>query len=108
MWELNLKDIDYFLNNDGHRYLLHAIDPFSKYTHMVTIRSKTGEDIASAISSILARRRGKRSHGVRTDKYKEFVKARFSKLLTGVDPDMRVLRNLDMKCAIVEGFRMLK
>ena len=42
---------------------------------------------------------------MRTDKSKEFVNARFRKLLNGEVIDMKVFRNPNVKRAIVERFK---
>jgi hypothetical protein len=41
---------------------------------------------------------------MRTDKGKEFLNTTFRKLLDGEGIEMRVCRNLDVKCATVERF----
>ena len=39
--------------NKGYKFLLTVIDIFSKYAWAITVKSKTGKDIAAAIETIL-------------------------------------------------------
>jgi glycerol dehydrogenase-like iron-containing ADH family enzyme len=67
--------------------------------------SKTAGAIASAFRSILAKNDGRRPLVVRTDKGKEFVNAKFRELLDSKGIEMRMCRNPDVKCAIVERIK---
>jgi transposase InsO family protein len=107
LWELDLTDMSSLTShNSGYKYLLNAIDAFSKFAYSVPIRFKTAEAVVSAFRSILARTGGRRPLVVRTDKGKEFVNVKFRKLLDTEEIEMRVCRNPDVKCAIVERFNM--
>jgi len=59
-------------HNDGHKYLLNAIDAFSKYAYSVPIRFETSENVASDIGSISDRTRGGRTLVVRKGQGKSF------------------------------------
>jgi hypothetical protein len=37
----------------GYKYLLTVIDVFSKYLHMVPLKSKSGKDVSAAFLSVL-------------------------------------------------------
>jgi transposase InsO family protein len=105
LWELDLADMSLLASyNGGHKYLLNAIDAFSKYTYSVPISSKTAGAVASAFRSILTKNGDRRLLVVRTDKGKEFVNSKFRYLLDSKGIEMRVCRNPDVKCAIVERF----
>jgi transposase InsO family protein len=67
--------------NDRYRYLLSLIDVFSKFLHIVPLRSKTGTDVASALRSILANYSRRRPIWVRTDRGKEFLNRSFQDML---------------------------
>jgi transposase InsO family protein len=110
LWELDLADMSSLaLHNGGHNYLLKAIDAFSKYACWLPLRSKTVGAVASAFRSILAKNGNRRPLVVRTDKGKVFVNAKFRELLDSKGIEMRVCRNPDVECAIVERFsRTLK
>jgi hypothetical protein len=51
MWELVLADICSLVSHDGHRYLLNAIDGFSKYAYSVPIPIKMTEAVSYAFCS---------------------------------------------------------
>jgi hypothetical protein len=53
----------------------------------------------------LSRNRDRKQLVVRTNKGKEFVNAKFRKLLDGEGIEMRVCRNPDLKCGILERFK---
>jgi len=60
-------------HNDGYKYLLAVIDVFSKFLHIVPLKSRTGKDVSSAFHSILQDRKyskpiKRRPIWVRTDK----------------------------------------
>jgi len=101
LWEL---DVGYLAShNDMHRYLLNANHAFCKYSYSVPIRSKTGESVASAFLSIMANtRRSRNPLAVRKTKGKDFVNARFLKLLDGQVIEVRVCRNSDLNCSVLE------
>ena len=40
-------------HNDGVKYLLTVIDVFSKFLHMVSLKSKSGKDVSAAFQSVL-------------------------------------------------------
>ena len=67
-------------HNYGYKYLLTVIDVFSKFLHMVPLKSKSGKDVISAFQSLLKDPRylkpiKRRPVWVRTDKGKEFLNA---------------------------------
>jgi hypothetical protein len=78
VWESDLVDVQ-GLNkyNDGVKYLLTVIEVFSKFLHIIPLKSKTGTAVTSAFQSILNDPRylkpiRKRPVWVRTDRGKEF------------------------------------
>jgi hypothetical protein len=53
-WECDLIDVPNVARyNDNYRYILSAIDVFSKYLHMVPLQKKTWKPVAEAFGSIL-------------------------------------------------------
>lgn len=70
-WDVDLMDMkDLADDNDGFKYVLAAIDIFSRYAWCVPVRSKAGKDVADAFARLLAGPR--RPNIVRTDKGREF------------------------------------
>jgi len=72
VWECDLVDVRALGRfDDNDKYILSVTDIFSKYLHLVPLRSKTGTAVASAFTSIFedsGRRR--RPVLVRTDRGK--------------------------------------
>jgi len=84
VWECDLVDVQaisrYNINNN--KFLLTAIDVFSKFLHVVPLRSKTGKDVTTAFLSIFkdptySGSPRRRPIMVRTDKGKEFLNKTF-------------------------------
>jgi hypothetical protein len=59
--------------NDMHRYILSVIDVFSKYVHLVPVKSKSGPSITSAFRSLFHDDHSRRPVWVRTNKGKAFL-----------------------------------
>jgi hypothetical protein len=54
LWQSDLLDLQTFArHNNNYRYVVSVIDLFSKYLHLVPLKSKTGADVAEAFGSIL-------------------------------------------------------
>ena len=54
VWEYDLLDVQRFSKyNDGVRYLLSIIDIFSKYLHVMPLKSKAGPYVMSSFMSVL-------------------------------------------------------
>ena len=85
VWECDLMDMQFLSKyNDKYKYLLSVTDVFSKYLHIVPLRSKMGTAVSSAFRTILARylkpvRR--RPMWMRTDRGKEFLNRTFQAML---------------------------
>ena len=66
--------------NKGIRFLLCAIDIFSKYAWVVPLKDKKGASIATAVESIL-KQSNRKPNKIWVDKGSEFYKASFKKWL---------------------------
>ena len=90
--------------NDRYVYILSAIDVFSKFQHMVPLRSKTATAVTSAFQSIFKDPRfvRRRPVWVRTDKGKAFLNKHFQEMLKREGIQFQVCKNSDMKCSVVE------
>jgi transposase InsO family protein len=109
VWECDLLDIQAHSKiNGNYRYLLTFIDVFSKFLHVVPLKSKTGPAVTSAFQSIFndpkysSSSSWKRPVWVRTDKGKEFWNTTFQDMLKHENIPFQVCRNPDVKCAVVE------
>ena len=106
-WQADLVEmIPYFKINKGFRYLLTVIDIFSKYAWTVPVRSKNGNDITTAMKSILTQ--GRIPKNLHTNKGKEFYNSQFRSLMQQFN--IKLYSTYDnLKASIIERFnRTLK
>jgi len=81
MWDMDLMDmVNLNKHNDQFRYVLVAIDVFSRYVWCEPIRRKSGTDVVTALQSILTGQRQPQT--VRTDRGMEFRAKEVNKYLT--------------------------
>ena len=53
VWECDLLDVQSLATyNDMHGYVLSVIDVFSKYLHLIPVKTKSGPSVAAAFRSI--------------------------------------------------------
>lgn len=71
-WDADLMDMaSLSKHNNGVRYILVAIDIFSRYTWLRPLKSKQGKEVVDAFASIFAE--GRKPHRLRTDRGSEFT-----------------------------------
>jgi hypothetical protein len=108
VWECDLVDVQVLAKcNDSYKYLLTVIDVFSKFLHIVPLKSKTGPAVTRAFQSILedpkySKPVRRRPVWVQTDRGKEFLNKPFQDKLKEENIQFHVCRNPDEKCSIVE------
>jgi hypothetical protein len=109
VWESDLVDVQSFSkDNDKYRYLLTVIDVFTKYLHVVPLRSKTGTAVASAFQSIFddsrytTKQYKRRPLWLRTDKGKEFLNRSVQDMLKHEGIQFQVCKDPDIKCSVIE------
>jgi hypothetical protein len=106
--EVDLMDLSSLHKyTDNYKYLFQVIDVFSKYLQNVPLHSKTGEEVASALDSIIQDPKylkplRRRPVWVRTDKWREFLNKLLQGLLKREGIQFQVFRNPDIKCSVVE------
>ena len=94
-------------NNKGIRYLLCAIDLFSKYAFVVSLKDKKGVTITNTFQNILDKSKRK-PNKIWTDQGSEFYNTHFKKWLKGNGIIMYSTHN-EGKSVVAEGFiRTLK
>jgi len=92
--------------NGGHRFLLTAIDVFTKRAWAIPLKSKSGREVTSAFDRIL---KDLRFNMVQTDKGSEFKNVHFQRLMTEYQVHHYTSENEDLKASVVERFnRTLK
>ena len=105
VWECDILDMQSLSKyNDTYRYSLSVIDVFSKYLHLVPIKTKSGPAVTSAFRYLL-HDDSLRPLWVRTDKGKEFLNKHFQDILRDESIQFQVFRNPEVKCAVVERFQ---
>lgn len=79
LWQADLVEIiPYSKQNKGNKYILCVIDCFTKYAWAVPLKSKTGKEVAKAMSDILTYRSPKL---LQLDNGKEFYNLSFDTLM---------------------------
>lgn len=79
-WQADLVEMQpYARENQGYRYLLTVIDVFSKFAWAQPVRRKTGQDVTSAMETIL--KQGRIPTKLHTDNGKEFYNSIFQSLM---------------------------
>ena len=105
MWEGDLADLRSLKTyDDDNTYLLVVVDVLSKFAWVEQIRNKTSKSVATAFVRILARCKGQHSMLFQTDKGKEFLGKEMQQVLKNESINYRVVRNPDIKAAVVERF----
>ena len=95
-------------SNRGYRYLLTVVDVFSKYAWVEPVKTKSGQDVATAFEKILKRSQGRQSQKLQTDDGKEFYNKHFQALMKRKNIH-HFSTSGDTKASIVERFnRTLK
>ena len=88
IWGVDLADMQSLSKyNKGIKYLLYAIDLFSKYTWVVPIKDKKGVSIVDAFQKIL-KESNQKPNKIWVDKGSEFYNNSFKKWLKDNDIEM--------------------
>jgi transposase InsO family protein len=108
VWECDLLDVQSLSKfKDAYKCVLTVIDTFSKFLHMVPLKSKTGTAVTSAFETVLkdpkySKPIQRRPVCVRTDRGKQFLNKTFQDMLKREGIQFQICRNPDVNCAIVE------
>ena len=110
LWEADLVDLRSLKTyNDNYTYLLVVIDVLSKFAWVQPLHDKSSKSVAKAFEHILTQCKGQHPVYLQTDKGKEFIGKEMQKVLKKNNIAYRVVRNPDIKAAVVERFnRTLK
>ena len=80
-WDIDLADLALLeKDNDGYKYVLLAIDVFSRYVWVRPLKTKYAKEVVKALQSIFAE--GRTPHSIRTDGGKEFQNKTVKSFLT--------------------------
>lgn len=102
MWDMDLADmVSLSDSNDHYKYLLVAIDVFSRFAWCVPLKNKTGSVVASGIRKIL--KGSRRPKSIRTDKGREFS-SEVRRYLSEMDIHHFVAQNTETKANYAERF----
>jgi len=108
VWESDLVDVQGLSKyNDDVKYLLTVTDVFSKFLHIILLKSKTGKAVTSAFQTILKDPKyfkpiRRRPVWVRTDRGKEFLNRSFQDMLRRKGIQFQICKIPDVKCSVVE------
>ncbi len=95
--------------NNGIKYILTAIDVFSKYAWAFPIKSKKGEEVSKMLEKIFSTPRGRKFKFFHTDKGAEFYNKYVKELLLKKKIKHFSTFNDEMKASVIERFnRTLK
>ena len=79
-WDMDLMDmVDLAKQNDDHKYMLVAIDIFSRFAHCQPVKSKKGSDVLQALQLVLSGTR--KPNMIGTDRGMEFRSKEVNKYL---------------------------
>ena len=99
IWGADLVDMKKLANdNDGYKYILMIIDVFSKYGWAVPLKTKSGDVVKSALSSIFTKNSPSK---IWADKGTEFYNVKVKNLLAKHKIEIYSTENKE-KCSVVE------
>ena len=107
VWECDLLDVQaYAKYNENYKYILSVKYVFSKFLHMIPIKTKSAHSVVSTFRTIFDEskylKNRRRPIWVRTDKGKVFLSKHFQDMLRdevrGIQ--FQVCSNPDLKCAL--------
>lgn len=109
-WEADLVDLKMLKTyNKNYTFLLTVIDCFSRFAWVEPIKDKSSKSVIRAFTKILKRSEPRQCVFLQTDRGREFCNGEFQEFLKEKDIKFRLVRNPEIKCAIVERFhRTLK
>ena len=116
IWGVDLADMQSLSKyNKGIKYLLCAIDLFSKYAWVVPIKDKKGVSIVDAFQKILkesnqneAKSKGRKPNKIWVDKGSEFYNNSFRKWLKDNNIEIYSIHNKEKSAVAERFFRTLK
>ncbi|XP_065663020.1 uncharacterized protein LOC136085624 [Hydra vulgaris] len=102
IWAANLVDMKSFSKfNGGIKYLFMVIDVFSKYGWIVSLKSKTGVDVANALNKIFKERKCQK---IWVDKGLEF----YNKHVKVLGVELYSTENEERRCVVERWNRTMK
>ena len=100
--QADLVDMQQFSRfNQGYKYILTAIDIFSKKAFAIPIKNKTQQSVVEAMKRIVSQYT---PFKLMTDKGKEFENNLFKNLMKKYNIHHYFAKNKEIKCAVVERF----
>ena len=107
-WQADLVDMQaYKASNQGCKFLLTAIDMFSKYAFVIPLKNKSGSTLKVAFKEIFAQKRIPEK--LQTDQGTELENRLLGEYLYSMGVRQFTTTNRQIKCAVVERFnRTLK
>jgi hypothetical protein len=101
-WQTDLIEmIPFAKENKGYKYILVAIDVFSRQAFAQPLKSKKSLDVLEGFEVMT---KDRKPHSLQSDKGKEFLNTKFQDYLKDNDIDFFTGENDDVKCALAERF----
>ena len=106
-WQADLVEmLPYEKKNKGYKYILTIVDIFSKFAWAIPVKSKTADDVTTAMKSVLIQ--GRVPKNLHVDRGKEFYNKSFSNLMKNYNINLYSTFS-NLKASICERFnRTLK
>ena len=103
-YQVDLLDTSrYSPSNKGVKFILTAIDVFSKFAWAVPIKNKTGVAVTAALTKVLSKKKY-RDLAIQSDKGKEFTNKQVQQFLKSKNIRFFTSENDDIKASLVERF----
>lgn len=102
LWQIDITDLSKLHKyNDGYKYLLFAIDVFSKYLMVRSSKTKTGKEISQHFEDIM-NSENRSPEQLNFDKGTEFLNSSFKAMLTRHNINHYTTENQEIKASVVE------
>ena len=103
-WDMDLMDMNAYADeNNGIRFVMVAIDIFSRYGWAVPLQNKTSKEVLTGFETLMMKAAPRKAQRIRTDAGKEFVNGQLARWFDGRNILHSVTRN-EVKANYAERF----
>lgn len=105
LWEIDLTDVSSLSKyNKGHKFILFAIDVFSRYAFAKPLKNKTASVVTAAFARIMLEEK-RTPDALASDKGSEFRNSKFQSMLKSKNIHHYTTDNDDIKASHIERFQ---